>query len=92
MKLYQARMEIEEGFLDSENRCGLGVAQANRIGQQRRANLLLIAKQVRVRSSSKRDPYSVIFPAHLLLRQSVFRLLPNQIRQSLTTINHLFGI
>lgn len=46
-----------------------------------------IAKQVRVNSSSKRDPYSVIFLARLLLRQPAFRLLPNQIWQSLTTIN-----
>ncbi|WP_217638630.1 IS4 family transposase [Nitrosospira multiformis] len=44
MKLYQARMQIEEGFRDSKNyRYGLGVAHANRIGQQRRTNLLLIA-------------------------------------------------
>lgn len=107
MKLYQARMQIEEGFRDSENRYGLSVAKANRIGQQRRTNLLLIAalaafllwcigvagknqpiaKQVRVNSSSKRDPYLVIFPAHLLLRQPAFRLLPNQLWQSLTTIS-----
>lgn len=108
MKLYQARMQIEEGFRDSKNhRYGLGVAQVNRIGQQRRTNVLLIAalaafllwcigvagknqpiaKQVRVNSSSKRDPYSVIFLARLLLRQPAFRLLPNQIWQSLTTIN-----
>jgi hypothetical protein len=108
MKLYQARMQIEEGFRDSKNhRYGLGVAKANRIGQQRRANLLLIAalaafllwcigvagknqpiaKQVRVNSSSKRDPYSAIFLARLLLRQPAFRLLSSQIWQSLTTIN-----
>ena len=108
MKLYQARMQIEEGFRDSKSyRYGLGVAHANRIGQQRRANLLLIAalaafllwcigvagknqpiaKQVRVNSSSKREPYSLIFLARLLLRQPAFRLLPNQIWQSLTTIN-----
>lgn len=108
MKLYQARMQIEEGFRDSKNhRYGLGVAKANRIGQQRRANLLLIAalaafllwcvgvagknqpiaKQVRVNSSSKREPYSLIFLARLLLRQPAFRLLPSQIWQSLTTIN-----
>ena len=95
MKLYQARMQIEEGFRDSKNhRYGLGVAKANRIGQQRRANLLLIAalaafllwcvgvagknqpiaKQVRVNSSSKREPYSLIFLARLLLRQPAFRL------------------
>lgn len=44
MKLYQARMQIEEGFRDSKSyRYGLGVTQANRMGQQRRANLLLIA-------------------------------------------------
>ena len=94
MKLYQARMQIEEGFRDSKNhRYGLGVAKANRIGQQRRANLLLIAalaafllrcvgvagknqpiaKQVRVNSSSKREPYSLIFLARLLLRQPAFR-------------------
>ena len=108
MKLYQARMQIEEGFRDSKSyRYGLGVPHANRIGQQRRANLLLIAalaafllwcigvagknqpiaKQVRVNSSSKREPYSLIFLARLLLRQPAFRLLPNQIWQSLTTIN-----
>jgi hypothetical protein len=108
MKLYQARMQIEEGFRDSKNhRYGLGVAQANRIGQQRRANLLLIAalaafllwcigvagknqpiaKQVRVNSSSKREPYSVIFLARLLLRHPAFRLSPSHIWQSLTTIN-----
>ena len=108
MKLYRARMQIEEGFRDSRNhRYGLGVAQANRIGQQRRTNLLLIAalaafllwcigaagkkqpiaKQVRVNSSSKREPYSVIFLARLLLRQPAFRLLHSQIWQSLTTIN-----
>jgi hypothetical protein len=108
MKLYRARMQIEEGFRDSKNhRYGLGVAQANRIGQQRRTNLLLIAalaafllwcigaagknqpiaKQVCVNSSSKREPYSVIFLARLLLRQPAFRLLHSQIWQSLTTIN-----
>ncbi len=101
-------MQIEEGFRDSKNhRYGLGIAKANRIGQQRRANLLLIAalaafllwcigvagknqpvaKQVRVNSSSKREPYSVIFLARLLLQQSTFRLLPSQIWRSLTTIN-----
>jgi Transposase DDE domain len=107
MKLYQTRMQIEEGFRDSKShRYGLGIAKANRIGQQRRANLLLvaalaafllwcigvagkdqaIAKQVRVNSSSKRDPYSVIFLARLLLRQPTFRLKHRQIWQSLTTI------
>ena len=107
-QLYQSRMQIEEGFRDSKNhRYGLGIAKANRIGQQRRANLLLIAalaafllwcmgvagknqpvaKQVRVNSSSKREPYSVIFLARLLLQQSTFRLLPSQIWRSLTTIN-----
>jgi hypothetical protein len=38
--MYQARMQIEEGFRDSKNhRHGLG----NRIGEQRRANMLLMA-------------------------------------------------
>jgi hypothetical protein len=108
MKLYQARMQIEEGFRDSKShRYGLGVARANRIGQQRRANLLLIAalaafllwcigvagknqpiaKQVRVNSSSKREPYSLIFLARLLLQQPAFRLSPCHIWQSLTTLN-----
>ena len=107
MTLYQARMQIEESTRDSKNRYSLGMAKVNRIGQQRRADLLLIvafaafllsfigvagknrpiAKQVRVNSSSKRDPYLVIFLARLLLRQPAFRLLPNQLWQSLTTIN-----
>jgi hypothetical protein len=106
-QLYGSRMQIEEGFRDSKShRYGLGVAKANRIGQLRRANLLLIAalaafllwcigvagknqplaKQVRVNSSSKRDPYSVIFLARLLLQQPTFRLKHRQIWQSLTTI------
>jgi len=108
MKLYQARMQIEEGFRDSKNRYGWSAAQTNRYWPAApRTNLLLIAalaafllwcigvagknqpiaKQVRVNSSSKRDPYLVIFPAHLLLRQPAFRLLPNQPWQSLTTIS-----
>jgi hypothetical protein len=107
MKLYQTRMQIEEGFRDTKSyRYGVGVAKANRIGQQRRTNLLLvaalagfllwcigvagknqpIAKQVRVNSSSKRDPYSVVFLARLLLRQPTFRLKHSQIWQSLTTV------
>jgi Transposase DDE domain len=107
MKLYQTRMQIEEGFRDTKNHpYGLGVAAANRIGQQRRTNLLLvatlsafllwcigvagknqqIAKQVRVNSSSKRDPYSVVFLARLLLRQPTFRLRQEQIWQSLATV------
>ena len=106
-QLYGSRMQIEEGFRDSKSqRYGLGVAKADRIGQQRRANLLLIAalaafllwcigvagknqplpKQVRVNSSSKRDPYSVIFLARLLLRQPAFRLSNGQTWQSPTTI------
>jgi hypothetical protein len=40
-----------------------------------------------VNSSSKRDPYSLIFLARLLLQQPAFRLSPSQIWQSLTTIN-----
>jgi len=37
-------MQIEEGHRDGKSyRYGLGVAQANRIGQQRHTNLLLIA-------------------------------------------------
>jgi hypothetical protein len=107
MKLYQTRMQIEEGFRDTKNdRYGLGVADANRIGQQRRTNLLLvaalaafllwcigvagknqpIARQVRVNSSSQRDPYSAVFLARLLLQQPTFRLSNGQFWQSLTTI------
>jgi DDE family transposase len=106
MKLYQARMQIEEGFRDSKSySSGLGLAQANRMSQQRRANLLIaalaafllwcigvagknqpIAKQVRVNSSSKRESYSLLFLARLLLRQPAFRLLPSQIWRSLATI------
>lgn len=107
VRLYQTRMQIEEGFRDSKSHCyGLGVANANRIGPQRRANLLLVAalaafllwcigvagkdqaisKQVRVNSSSKREPYSAIFLARLLLRQPSFRLKQGQIWHSLTTI------
>lgn len=107
MKLYQTRMQIEAGFRDRKSRrYGLGVADANRICQQRRANLLLvaalgafllwcigvagknqpIARQVRVNSSSQRDPYSVIFLARLLLHQLTFRLSNGQLWQSLTTI------
>jgi predicted nucleic acid-binding protein len=37
-------MQIEEGHRDGKSyRYGLGVAQANRIGQRRHTNLLLIA-------------------------------------------------
>ena len=100
-------MQIEEGFRDSKNhRYGLGIAKANRIGQQRRANLLLIAalaafllwcigvagkihpvaKQVRVNSSSKRESYSAIFLARLLLPQTSFRLLPRPSLRSLTSL------
>lgn len=113
IKLYQTRMQIEEGFRYTKSyRYGLGVANANRIGQQRRTNLLLVAalvplrvlaafllwcigvarktqplaKRVRVNSSSKRDPYSVIFLARLLLQQQTFRLSNGQLWQSLTTI------
>jgi len=84
----------------------LRCCNANRIGQQRRTNLLLAAalaafllwcigvagenqplsKQVRVNSSSKRDPYSAVFLARLLLRQPTFRLSNGQLWQSLTTI------
>ncbi len=45
-----------------------------------------IAKQVRVNSSSKREPYSVIFLARLLLRQKKFQLLEMEIFSSLKTI------
>jgi len=100
-------MQIEEGFRDTKNhRYGLGVAAANRIGQQRRTNLLLVAalsafllwcigvarknqpnaQQVRVNSSSKRNPYSVIFLARLLLQQPTFRIRQEQIWQSLVTV------
>ena len=45
-----------------------------------------IAKQVRVNSSSKREPYSVIFLARLLLTQQHFRLPEKNIKDALTNI------
>lgn len=44
VKLYRARMQIEEGFRDTKSDLyGLGLARANRISAQRRSILLLIA-------------------------------------------------
>lgn len=45
-----------------------------------------IAKQVRVNSSSKREPYSVIFLARLLIAQQHFRLPEKNIKYALTKI------
>jgi hypothetical protein len=45
-----------------------------------------IAKQVRVNSSSKRETYSVIFLARLLLAQQHFRLPEKNIKGALTNI------
>jgi hypothetical protein len=45
-----------------------------------------LIREVR-QAASKREPYSMIFLARLLLQQSTFRLLPCQIWRSLTTIN-----
>jgi hypothetical protein len=44
-----------------------------------------IAKQVRVNSSSKREPYSAIFLARLLIAQAHFRLSEKSIRNSLNS-------
>lgn len=44
------------------------------------------AKQVRVNSSSKRAPYSVVFLARLLIAQKRFRLTDNEIEASLKKI------
>jgi len=45
-----------------------------------------IAKQVRVNSSSKREPYSAIFLARLLIAQVHFRLSEKSINNSVNTI------
>ena len=42
-----------------------------------------VAKQVRVNSSSKREPYSAIFLGHLLMAQEKFRLSAKEILSSL---------
>lgn len=47
-----------------------------------------MAKQVRVNSSSKREPYSVIFLARLLIAQKHFRLPEKAIKDSLIHIKH----
>ena len=45
-----------------------------------------VAKEVRVNSSSKREPYSAIFLGHLLMGQEKFRLSAKEILSSLTVI------
>jgi len=45
-----------------------------------------MARQVRVNSSSKREPYSYIFFAKLLLAQKLFRLPDNAINEELKHI------
>lgn len=45
-----------------------------------------IAKQLRVNSSSKRSPYSVVFLARLLIARHEFRISEKTIKTSLTTI------
>jgi len=45
------------------------------------------AKQVRVNSSSKREPYSAIFLARLLIAQNHFRLSIKAIEGALQRIN-----
>ncbi len=45
-----------------------------------------LARQVRVNSSSKREPYSVIFLARLLLAQKHFRLPEKAIKEALGNI------
>jgi len=95
VKIYQTRMQIEEGFRDCKSvHYGLCLSQHRRMSQARRAILCLIAacaifvlwcigvaaqntecaKQVRVNSSSKRSPYSVIFLARLVITKPHFRL------------------
>jgi hypothetical protein len=45
-----------------------------------------LAKQVRVNSSSKREPYSVIFLAHLLLAQQHFRITIKELTNAITKV------
>lgn len=45
-----------------------------------------LAKQVRVNSSSKREPYSVIFLAHLLLTQRRFRITTKEFMGSIKKV------
>lgn len=49
------------------------------------------AKQLRVNSSSKREPYSVIFLARLLLDQAPFRLSAQAVKTALSHIE-LYGL
>lgn len=51
-----------------------------------------MAKQVRVNSSSKREPYSVIFLARLLLAQQHFRLPEKNIKDALTNIKSYMAL
>ncbi len=113
VKIYGARMQIEEGFRDCKSvHYGLGLSQNIRMNQDRRSVLCLIAactifvlwcigvagkqtamaKQVRVNSSSKREPYSVIFLARLLLAQQHFRLPEKNIKDALTNIKSYMAL
>jgi len=107
VKIYQTRMQIEEGFRDCKSvHYGLCLSQNRRMNQRRRSVLCLIAactifvlwcigtagkhtdiaKQVRVNSSSKRAPYSVIFLARLLIAQAHFRISDNMLLNSFDKI------
>ena len=107
VKIYRARMQIEEGFRDCKAvHYGLGLSQDRRINSKRRSLLCLIAhcatfvlwcigvagkqtiffKRVRVNSSSKQEPYSLIFLARLLLTQAQFRLPEKAIKDALNNI------
>ena len=107
VKIYHARMQIEEGFRDCKAvYYGLGLSQHRRMNQNRRSILCLLAalaifvlwcvgtagrktekaRQVRVNSSSQREPYSVIFLARLLIAQTHFRLLKSAIDDAANSI------
>jgi hypothetical protein len=106
-KLYQTRMQIEEGFRDCKaTHYGLGLSQHRTMKENRRAILCLLAalatfllwcigtagrktamaRQVRVNSSSKHEPYSAIYLARLLMPLKNFHLTENQIIQALNEI------
>ena len=107
VKIYESRMQIEEGFRDCKSvHYGLGLSQHRRMSKPRRSVLCLlaalatfmlwcigmagkktsIAKQVKVNSSSKRESYSVIFLARLLIAQAHFRLPEKAIKGALSHI------
>ncbi len=107
IKLYQTRMQIEEGFRDCKaTHYGLGLSQHRSMKENRRTILCLLAalatfllwcigtagrktvmaKHVRVNSSSKREPYSVIYLARLLIPLNNFHLTEKQITQALNEI------